>query len=692
MVSGIASVSYALAALAYALMLLLALSRWRRRPHAASLALACALTLGWSAVIAWREAWGAPATPWLEVLEIGRDAGWTAFLLRLLGQFNPAAGWRQFIQRRGLGLVAGYYLVYLLAAIAAACAPGAPAGLAPLPGAVARAGLAVLGMMLVEQLYRNKPAPERWALKFACIGIGGMFAYDFYLFSDAVLFRHVNADIWAARGLVNALTAPLIAVSVARHATWTGQLALSRRLLYHSATLFGAACYLLAMDLAGYYLRHFGGTWGAVMQASFLFGAAALLAGILFSGTVRSWLKVFISKHFYSYNYDYREEWQRFTRMLSQQGPGLAERSIQAIAELVESPAGALWVRRESGLCEPLARWHLPAATGCEPAGSDFCRFMEQRQWVVDLQEYERAPALYGMVRVPDWLRAFPRAWLVVPLILQGRLFGFVLLLQPRSPVKLNWEVIDLLRIAGSQAASYLAQQEAAAALMLARQFESFNRMSTFVVHDLKNLVAQLGLLIPNARKHRDNPEFQQDMLDTLTLSVQKMKLMLQKLSRGDARERPLALQIDQLLGRAVALTAAFEPAPLLAVEDAGLAVLADGERLERVLGHLIQNAVEATPRDGSVTIRQRREGASVRIEIIDSGVGMTADFIRERLYRPFDSTKSAGMGIGAFESREYIRELGGVLEVSSVPGRGTTFAVTLPLHQQAGQRAEQAA
>jgi putative PEP-CTERM system histidine kinase len=428
------------------------------------------------------------------------------------------------------------------------------------------------------------------------------------------------------------------------------------------------------------------------MQVAFLFGATVLLAGILFSGALRSWLKVFISKHFYSYNYDYREEWLRFTRTLSEDGPGLGERPIRAVAELVESPGGALWIRRESGLCEPVAQWHIPLMTASEPADSAFCQFLENKQWVVDLQEYEVHPEKYDAVSIPEWLRKFPRGWLVVPLNLQGRLFGFVLLLKPRSAINLNWEVIDLLKIAGSQAASYLAQQEAATALMFARQFESFNRMSTFIVHDLKNLVSQLSLLIPNAEKHRNNPEFQRDMLDTVNYSVQKMKLLLQKLSRSASPERPVPLSIEQLLQQAVSSKSAFEPKPVLEIADTGLRVLADWERLERVVGHLIQNAIEATARDGRVAIRLSRLGDAVVVEIIDTGHGMTEEFVRECLFKPFESTKSAGMGIGAFESREYIRELGGKLEVTSKPLFGTTFRMFLPLHQQAAQTVERAA
>ncbi|MGZ5819336.1 MAG: ATP-binding protein, partial [Burkholderiaceae bacterium] len=191
----------------------------------------------------------------------------------------------------------------------------------------------------------------------------------------------------------------------------------------------------------------------------------------------------------------------------------------------------------------------------------------------------------------------------------------------------------------------------------------------------------QLSLLLSNAEKHKDNPEFQKDMFETLDFSVQKMKLLLQKLGRGDSVERPAPLDIDKLLQQAVALKSSVEPKPVLEIMDSGMKVLANWERLERVIGHIIQNAVEATARDGHVTVRLLRQDNNAVIEVKDTGQGMTEEFIRERLYKPFDSTKSAGMGIGVFESREYITELGGQLEVSSQPTKGTTFRMSLPLH-----------
>jgi putative PEP-CTERM system histidine kinase len=690
--TNIAAYSYSIAALAFLLLSGFLLTRGRERRHAPVLTIASLLTVAWAALHAWAAAHAAAWPALTGMLDLLRSGGWTAFLVVLIGNFQKDGSRLPFRLRPSLALVVLVYLALLVLTASGQWGDQVLTGIGLVPGVTSGVGVSVLGMLLVEQLYRNTYEQARWAIKFACLGIGAMFVYDFYLYSDAMLFRETNPDIWAARGIANALTVPLIVVAVARSATWSSALAVSRRVVFHSVALFGSAIYLLAMGLAGYYLRYVGGDWGTVMQVTFLFGALMLLGSILFSGALRSWLKVFISKHFYSYNYDYREEWLRFTRALSAHGPGLAERTVQAVAELVESPGGALWVRRESGVFQPVAHWRLPAVPESEPAASAFCQFLETRQWVVDLHEYRQSPAKYDGVEMPEWLCQVPRGRLVVPLIAHGQLFGFMLLLEPRSAINLNWEVIDLLKIAGSQAASYLAQQDAAMALMVARQFESFNRMSTFVVHDLKNLVSQLSLMMRNAEKHRDNPEFQRDMIDTVDFSVQKMKLLLQKLSRSESPEHLAPLRIARVLKQAVALKAAYEPKPVLQIDDTELTVLADSERLERVIGHLIQNAIEATPRDGTVTIHLGRRDDAVLVRITDSGEGMSEEFIRERLFKPFESTKSAGMGIGAFESREYIQELGGQLGVTSAPSLGTTFNISLPLYRAETQLATSAA
>ena len=682
MLVNIAVFSYATAAVAFVFLSILLLTSWRGRLHGMMLTAACLLSAVWATVVAYHIASDLPLSFLNNALEILRNAGWAVFLIMLLGPLRTEEAALSLRGRSFVVVIAAFYLLLILATVYFYWAELNPYGIVAFTTSiVGRVAMAVIGMILVEQLYRNTPPKERWGIKYLCLGIGGMFAYDFYLYSDAMLFRQLNPEIWAARGVVNALIVPLVAIAAARNPRWSLGISVSRRILFHSAALFGAAFYLLAMAAAGYLLRIFGGSWGTFLQTVFLFGAVILLASVLFSGTLRSWLKVFISKHFYSYNYDYREEWLRFTRTLSDDGQGLGERAVQAIAELVESPGGGLWILRESGDYEPVTHWNIPAGQRIEPAESVFCQFLENKQWVIDLDEYQASPERYVACPMPQWLSSIPKAWLVVPLMLHRKLFGFVVLTQPRSKIKLNWEVSDLLKIAGNQAASYLAQQEAANALLVARQFESFNRMSTFVVHDLKNLVSQLSLLLSNAEKHKANPEFQKDMIDTVDLSVQKMRRLLQKLSSGPIMEQPVPLLIEKVLQQAVAEKSVAEPRPALEIQDAGLEVLANRASLERVIGHLIQNAIEATPRDGQVVVRLTKGNGTAIIEVRDTGHGMSAEFIHERLFRPFESTKSAGMGIGVFESREYIHELGGQVEVASSEASGTTFRVILPLY-----------
>ncbi|TWI68998.1 putative PEP-CTERM system histidine kinase [Pseudoduganella lurida] len=685
----VAAISHGIGAAIFAGFVLLLLARRGVREQHRALLAACLLTAAWSCAVAVQDWYvlGIDMAVPARVLEALRTVAWTVFLAVLLA---PS----------GLPLKGLLAAVALLATVQMAAGELAPvtigaAGTVPVEvrqaqmiTIVARLLLAVIGVLLVEQLYRGTPQRARWGIKFACLGLGTLFMYDFYLYSDALLFHRLRPEIWAARGLVDALCVPLLAVSAARNPGWRLGLSLSRKVVLHSATLLGCSVYLLAMAAGGWYLRSVGGAWGPVMQLACFIGAGVLLAGLLFSGTARARLRVFISKHFYQTHFDYRDEWRRFTGALSHMAAAPGEAAVQAIATLVESPAGALWICRD-GMYQPAAQWNLPAQHGAEAAGSPFCQLLEERQWIVQADREPAARPQSGTA-LPAWLHGVPGLWLVVPLMLHGRLFGFVALTRPRTSVTLNWEVYDLLRLAGSQAASCLAHGELADRLAVARQFESFNRMSTFVVHDLKNLLSQHALLLANAERHKDNPAFQEDMLATLAHSMQKMTLLLQRLSRGEHGASPGhgAVSLRQLLCQAVQAYASAQPRPVLAPGGDGLYIHGDGQRVERALLHLLQNAVDATPPGGSIVLSLRCEDGRAVIELRDTGAGMSEAFIRDRLFRPFETTKTAGMGIGVYESREAIRELGGSLVVDSLVGRGTVFRIEVPLHEQAAPAA----
>lgn len=544
--------------------------------------------------------------------------------------------------------------------------------------------IAVAGLVLVEQIMRNAHIESRRAAKYLCIGLGVLFAFDFYLYSNALMFQDLNVGVWNARGFVNALVVPVLAIAIARDPRLSLDIFVSRRMVFHTTALLAAGLYLLIMGAGGYYIRYYGGEWGTIVQVIFLFGAGLILMVVFFSGRVRASLRVLINKHFFHYKYDYRDEWLRFIKTLSSGQPDdrLRERAIHSIAEIIDSPGGVLWMRNMNRF-EPVANWQMKiSAQDVVEADHPLIDFLMARKWLIDIDEYERDPELYKGLVLPDWLEKMPRAWLVVPLIVHDQLLGFIVL--ARSPVQtyFNWEDSDLVKTAGRQAAVHLAQLEASKALAEARQFEACNRLSSYVMHDLKNLVAQLSLVVTNAAKHKGNPRFMEDAIATVDNSVQKMNRLLEHL-RSDSMQvqETTPIEVCAMLGEVVQTMSGGRPAPSLDCQVAGIHVLANRDRCMAIIGHLIRNAQDATPDNGQVIVRLFRRADRAIIEVQDTGTGMDEQFIRERLFRPFDSTKGkAGMGIGVYEARDYIHKMGGNLEVISRVGEGSTFRIRIPI------------
>ena len=549
--------------------------------------------------------------------------------------------------------------------------------------------LPVLGLVLVEQLFRNLRDDSRWLAKPVCLALASTFAFDVYMYAEAVLLGRIDVDAQSIRGAVHLLAAPLLFVAANRRADWVRTLQVSRRAAFYSATLLLAGGYLLFISAIGYYVRYSGGDWGRALQLGLLFADVVVLAVLALSASVRARVRVFIGKHFFSYRYDYREEWLAFTAMLSARtAPSeVGIQVVRGLANMLECPAGSLWTRTTADAdFTQAARWNAAEVRAGEPADGALCHFLRERGWIIDIDEHKTTPALYaGLQSLPTWLSSAPEAWLVVPLLVGEDLLGYVVLSRPRTTVELDWEVRDLLKTAGRQAAGFLAQMQATEALLEARKFDAFNRMSAFVVHDLKNIVTQLSLMLKNAERLHANPEFQQDMLLTVESSLEKMKrLMLQLREGATPPGGARGVEVTPIVRRLEALASAAGRVIKIDVQDE-LATRGHEDRLERVLGHLVQNSLDATPPTGQVEVTVKRFSGQVMVAVADNGAGMTEDFLKNQLFRPFSTTKHSGMGIGTYESHQYIRELGGSIQVRSAVGVGTEVTVLLPLFDSHG-------
>lgn len=543
--------------------------------------------------------------------------------------------------------------------------------------------LVVFGIVLIEQLYKNTTEESQWNIKPLAIGLVAIFVFDLYYYSTAVMLRQIDLDAFAIRGFASAIIIPLLILTVYRTRARPLNVTLSKTAVFQTTTLALVGIYLLATSAAGYYVRYLGGSWGGALQVGVLFAAFLLLILLWLSGSVRSRIKVIIGKNFFRYRYDYREEWLKFTNALCSENNvlQLGQQVIRGLADMVESPSGSLWTKDVPGQkFIQSARWNFPVSDIAEPADSAMMMALETSGWVISLEEYRSRPARYGDLQLPAWLLEMSTAWLVIPLRTSAGMVGFVLLTTSRTPIDLNWEVNDLLKTAGRQAATFLAQMQATEALLESRKFDSFNRMSAFVVHDLKNILTQLSLMVRNAERHADNAEFQKDMLSTVSHAVDRMRqLMLQLREGATPADRFSGVRLDHIAQRVQQSKRASLPTVELSIEES-LSIRGQEERIERVIGHLVQNALDATPPDGKVWMAVRREAGMAQIEVGDTGQGMSAEFIRDRLFKPFQTTKQAGMGIGAYESRQYITELGGDILVESQENAGTRFRVRLPM------------
>lgn len=688
----LASLGYLISAAAWALLLAACTTFWRARLAGSGLRIAIAVQLAWSVVWAVQGGPIAVALPILVAAEFARDLTWALAPARCLSSVSDAGAVR--IARRLLLAIAGSIVFILLAAVASMFGKAAGPMVDYLKGhwVWGSFSLAIGGLVLVEQAARNTRTSYRWNLKYVWLAIAALYAWDLCMFGVAMLQGHAANQMSEARGFINALLAGLLAIGVRRTERWESAAFLSPKVAFFNATLLGAAVCVLAMAAGSWLIRQFGGSWAAAGQALFLAAAVLVLVIVAMSEQFRAWTRVTMAKHLLPYRYDYRSEWQKLTRALSEGEEPVYERIAKVMAGFVSAASGGLWLRDGEGGFIPVGGDLAPAGAPRVGERREFFEFLRKREWIFDLDEarnlHPRAAASGGAtpqeataLEPPAWLLTNPRLWLIVPLICDQALIGFVVIGQPLVTTRLGWEEIDLLRAAGRQVASFLAFEQAAKRLAEAHQFEAMNRLSAVLMHDLRHLIAQQALVVQNATRHRGNPEFFDDAILTVDNSVKRMTRLMEELRSGVLEGDAHRVELSELCAEALRRCAVRSPVPVLEVHERGLEVLLQRERLLQVLEHIIHNAQDATAATGSVTVHVRRAGTAAVIEVVDTGSGMDAEFIRSRLFRPFDSTKGeGGFGIGAYQTREFVRKCGGSVEVDSTPGRGTRFIIHLPL------------
>jgi putative PEP-CTERM system histidine kinase len=669
---------YSAAALCLLIVSIGLLIRRGRSESARNVALAAFVSAAWAAVIVSQTAAGTWPT-WNAMMADGfRFGAWLVALYSLASAEIP-----NWLRRVSLGLC-GLLIVYTaLGGISQSAEGVKPLAVDGLAGLV----VALAALAATLQVWRHAVRGVAREVRWSAAAIAGQFAVDALTYVQAQWQGNVDPSLSALRlAAVCATVIPMV-LGVWRMPVQVPKIFISRQVMFYTSSVLVLVGYVAATALTAYVARRFGGSHGPMLQTLVIAAAALLLIVFLLADWPSRRLRVFISTHFYRNKYDYRIEWLRFVQTLSAgEEPDVRRNAIRAVAQIFDSASGLLLLREQPGSPYYLqAAWperssDFPQVTPIS-ADDDLPRFFVDRQWVVDLREHAENPDRYGNLKLPDWLDSQGPWRIISPLLFGNQLLGFLVLRAPPDPFEVTFEDLDLLKTVGRNVAVQLAQRRADEQLAESRQFDAYNRFAAFVMHDLKNSVAQLQLLVANAARHRSNPVFVDDAIDTIRNTSERMTRLIEQLQRRDAQGASRVVELAPVVAAAVARSQSREPA--VRVEGAldGALVSADPERLASILEHAIRNAQDATAASGAVTLELSADTREARLAVVDTGVGMDEEFQRNRLFRPFDSTKgSKGMGIGAYQVREYARTLGGDVDVWSAPGRGTRFCIRLPL------------
>jgi putative PEP-CTERM system histidine kinase len=665
--------------------LLLALRGRRSWPNL-FLIVATAATAVWALIAAAESSdWDVPIAL-LSISRVARDASWLAVIIAFLRQDNERESlWRWLAAIAITSITAE--LTFAIFTFSIATSLGIYLTL-PLMEFVN----SILGLILIENLLRNMPRQRAWSLKLMAIGLSALFGYDLLLRIPELLEGTSLTNFVAAEPLAYIMVLPLFIVTAIRNDSLKLQIHSSRNVAFQTAALLFAGILLQGAAAAAYYVRNFGGTPMVVLAIVLGFTAVIGLIIAASSHSVRSRLRLFISENFYNYKYDYRLEWQKFIHTLSlDQDTTGPERVLRTLTNLLDSPGGILWVRREGWRqFLPLAHWSLAERFGPIDANDTLLEaFADERVNFIVLSASNSAPA------VEVWRSRFPMAWIAVPMRFKGDVIAFALLQKPRAARRLDWEDQNLIGLTALELGAHLFHEHTAQILADSQQMAEFNKRVTFAVHDLKNTAGQLKLIVKNAERFGDNPEFRTDMISTISHAADNLGRLIDKLKVTESAEVITdsvqgVVSISELMSRVAAQPART---PILLDRDAQMLSrtikVKDPLALENALHHIVSNAVEASNDQGTVDLSVEEVDGCLKVHVTDHGIGMSDHFIAHDLFKPFCTTKQSGLGVGAYQARTIMRDMGGDLQVKSRVGAGTTVTLVIPIAVAAENRDE---
>jgi len=530
-----------------------------------------------------------------------------------------------------------------------------------------------LALVMLERTLISLAVHERWSIKFEIVGVGVLLASSLVFYSQSLLYRSLDMSLLLTRSLA-LLTAVVLMLFSQVKRGGGNPIAVSRGVAFQSLVVLALGLYLVGLGLLGEGMRYLG----VSSQKNFfifigmLSGLAALI--IFLSENLRRKINVFLHKNFLRNKYDYRIQWLEFTKQISEADSydHLQRLILTFFCETFGFAGATLFLKGEenSDYIEE-TRFLVGADEVVFAKENALVCYLEQRDWILNVADREEDV----LAENEHFFEAYEVS-LILPLRFAERLEGFVVFGRLINPSEtFIYEDYDLLRVLGRQTTLAIITRRLSEELTSTRELAAMGKVSAFVMHDLKNQVSSLSLMVENAVDYIEDPEFQEDMLETLAGTIEKMKKLIIRLK--NLREEPeIKFTEVDLLAIAEGAVSNFERHVRL-VAGGSVVVLGDREEIGNVLLNLIINAFEASSENQLVIVEVGRgSGGEAFLKISDQGCGMSADFIKKRLFKPFATTKKKGLGIGLYQCKQIIEAHGGLIEVESRLGEGSTFSV----------------
>lgn len=541
--------------------------------------------------------------------------------------------------------------------------------------------LSIFVLILLEQYIRKA---ESSGLKFSFVVIFVLFCVEAILYCDALLFNRPPEDQSFFRFISLLVSSPFLFFFFSKLREHPIRIALSPSAKFQSGVVFIIGCYMLVVALISTLLILMGVDVQSVGLPLLLTIATLLMAVFFFFSSWRHVVTVFIQKHFTKSHFDYRATWMALLDDIDEEKDPktIIARGLKMMLSALSFNEGAFFslhnnkvdlIHSVGNIVPPSQFGELFVLQG----------YLEEHGWIIDLGVFQSHTKDYPAPLV-DLGHRWDKGWWLIPTFLGKHLTGFFLLRRPDvSAFNLTWEVRDYMQAISKQVEQYYRSQILSVKATEQAQFAAFYQTSAFVIHDLKNIDAQLGMLSSNAKLYKEDPDFVNDAFQSIDKMHNRLSKTLSQLRSKQAFEQVAGQSVNDwwLLMQNKAKVRRVSCHVNGSLSEL---IMAPPESL-RFISHLIDNAIEACEKSTfpliqlSVVITDNMMSVSVA----DNGHGMSSEFMRERLFKPFQTTKgNAGMGLGVFEVKEFVTSIGGSVHVSSHESKGTTFTLDFPIRK----------